>query len=224
MSLNPKDIRPQRPALPLDLDYNKSLKRSCIPYSGSQRYVLPPSWQTKIQNCTIYKRIQKGLSRHWRWSFPSPCSHFPSLTLPSSPLPPISLVTKLLIILMEMSNLLVVSIYTPEHHPLSVFCLQWKFSICFCLTSFCCVGIWSIVVRNLFYCQRPAKESHSKHRSGELLLLSSSITTTWSFASSSHFPVFFNSELKESSMYSFPPLGALLSQKQSHFGWSCSSS
>ena len=109
---------------------------------GRQRYM--------IQNCTIYKRIQKGLSRHWRCSFPSPCSHFPSLTLPSSPLPPISLVTKLLIILMEMSNLLVVSIYTPEHHPLSLFCLQWKFSICFCLTSFCCVGIWSIVVRNLF--------------------------------------------------------------------------
>ena len=52
---------------------------------GRQRYM--------IQNCTIYKRIQKGFSRHWRCSFPSPCSHFPSLTLPSPPLPPISLVT-----------------------------------------------------------------------------------------------------------------------------------
>ena len=164
---------------------------------GRQRYMIP--------NCTIYKRIQKGLSRHWRCSFPSPCSHFPSLTLPSSPLPPISLVTKLLIILMEMSNLLVVSIYTPEHHPLSAFCIQWKFSSCFCLTSFCCVGIWSIVVRNLFYCQRPAEKSHSKHRSGELLLLSSSITTSWSFASSSHFSVFLFLSLRRARCIAFLP-------------------
>ena len=192
MSLNPKDIRPQRPALPLDLDHNISLKRSCIPYPGSQRYVLPPSWQTKIHDTKLHN-IQKNTKR----AQPT-LKVFISLTVlpfskfgPSVPSSSTYFFSyQICIFLMEMSNLLVVSIYTPEHHPLSLFCLQWKFSICFCLTSFCCVGIWSIVVRNLFYCQRPAEKSHSKHRSGELLLLSSSITTSWSFASSSHFSVF----------------------------------